>query len=96
MSPAAEILTELQRRGVIVAIDGDTLCLKPRRALDDTFSGPRPRSQARDPRSLEERPGRLRFAALCRVPWRRRWKEDSPAEDRRRLSEVAGTLGVER
>ena len=37
MSQAAEILTELQRRGVIVAIEGDTLCLKPRRALDDTL-----------------------------------------------------------
>jgi hypothetical protein len=37
MSPAAEILTELQRRGVIVAVEGDTLCLKPRRALDDTL-----------------------------------------------------------
>jgi TubC N-terminal docking domain len=32
---AAEILAELQRRGVSVAAEGDTLCLKPRRALDD-------------------------------------------------------------
>jgi hypothetical protein len=32
---AAEILTELQRRGVSVAAEGDTLCLKPRRSLDD-------------------------------------------------------------
>jgi hypothetical protein len=37
MSQAAEILTELQRRGVIVAVEGDSLCLKPRRALDDTL-----------------------------------------------------------
>jgi hypothetical protein len=37
MSQAAEILTELQRRDVIVAVEGDTLCLKPRRALDDTL-----------------------------------------------------------
>lgn len=37
MSQAAEILTELQRRRVIVAVEGDTLCLKPRRALDDTL-----------------------------------------------------------
>lgn len=38
MSQAAEILTELQRRGVIVAVEGgDTLCLKPRRALDDAL-----------------------------------------------------------
>lgn len=37
MSQAAEILIELQRRGVIVAIEGDTLCLKPRSALDDTL-----------------------------------------------------------
>jgi len=34
MTQAAEILTELQRRGVIVAVEGDTLRLKPRRALD--------------------------------------------------------------
>ena len=37
MSQAVEILTELHRRGVIVAVEGDTLCLKPRRALDDTL-----------------------------------------------------------
>jgi hypothetical protein len=37
VSQAAEILTELQRRGVIVTVEGDTLCLKPRRALDDTL-----------------------------------------------------------
>ena len=37
MIPAAEVLTELQRRGVTVAADGDTLCLRPRRALDDTL-----------------------------------------------------------
>jgi hypothetical protein len=37
MSQAAEILTELQRRGVVVAMEGDILCLKPRRALDDTL-----------------------------------------------------------
>lgn len=34
---ADDILTELQRRGVIVAVDGDTLCLKPRPVLDDTL-----------------------------------------------------------
>lgn len=34
---AAEILTELQRRGMIVAVDGETLCLKPRSALDDAL-----------------------------------------------------------
>jgi hypothetical protein len=37
MSQATEILTELQRRGVIVAVDGDTLSLKPRSALDDSL-----------------------------------------------------------
>jgi hypothetical protein len=37
MSQAAEILTELQRRGVIVAVEGDTLCLRPRHALDKTL-----------------------------------------------------------
>jgi TubC N-terminal docking domain len=35
MSRANEILTELQRRGVIVAVDGNTLSLKPKSALDD-------------------------------------------------------------
>jgi hypothetical protein len=35
VSQAAEILTELRRRGVIVAVDGDTLCLRPKHALDD-------------------------------------------------------------
>ena len=37
MTEAVAILTELQRRGVIVAVEGDTLCLRPRRALDDTL-----------------------------------------------------------
>jgi hypothetical protein len=35
MAQASELLAELQRRGVIVAVEGDTLCLKPRRALDN-------------------------------------------------------------
>lgn len=34
---AAEILTELQQRGVLVVVDGDTLCLKPKHALDDAL-----------------------------------------------------------
>jgi len=37
MSQATKILTELERRGVIVALDGDTLSLKPRRSLDDAL-----------------------------------------------------------
>jgi hypothetical protein len=37
MTVAAEILTELHRRGVTLTGEGDTLCLKPRRALDDTL-----------------------------------------------------------
>ena len=37
MTGAAEVLTELQRRGVSVAVDGDTLCLKPRRCLDNAL-----------------------------------------------------------
>jgi len=32
-----QILVELQRRGVIVAVEGDTLCLKPKRALDSAL-----------------------------------------------------------
>jgi hypothetical protein len=34
MTLAGEVLTELQRRGVTVAVEGDSLWLKPRRALD--------------------------------------------------------------
>jgi hypothetical protein len=34
MTQAVEILTELQRRGVAVTLEGETLCLKPKRALD--------------------------------------------------------------
>jgi TubC N-terminal docking domain len=34
---APQILAELQQRGVTVAVDGDILCLKPRRALDDAL-----------------------------------------------------------
>ena len=53
MSQAAEILTELQRRGVIVAVEGDTLCLKPRRALDDTLLAAwLMRSNLNDPRKI--------------------------------------------
>jgi TubC N-terminal docking domain len=37
VTQATEILSELQRRGVIVAVEGDTLSLKPKRALDDTL-----------------------------------------------------------
>lgn len=37
MNAAAEVLSELQRRGVTLKADGDTLCLKPRRALDDAL-----------------------------------------------------------
>jgi len=35
VTTAAEILTELHRRGVTLKAEGNTLCLKPRRALDD-------------------------------------------------------------
>ena len=35
MTAAAEILGELRRRGVTIAVDGDTLCLTPRRSLDE-------------------------------------------------------------
>jgi hypothetical protein len=37
MTQAAEVLTELRGRGVSVTVDGDVLCLKPRRALDDVL-----------------------------------------------------------
>ena len=35
MTPTPDVLTELRRRGVTVAVDGNTLCLRPKRALDD-------------------------------------------------------------
>jgi hypothetical protein len=34
---AADILCELERRGVSVTVEGDTLCLKPKKALDDAL-----------------------------------------------------------
>jgi TubC N-terminal docking domain len=37
VTPTAEILSELQRRGVSVAVEGETLCLKPRCALDESL-----------------------------------------------------------
>ena len=38
MNPqVSEILGELERRGVVVAVVGDALSLKPRRALDDAL-----------------------------------------------------------
>jgi hypothetical protein len=35
MSAAADILTELSRRGVAIRVDGETIRLRPRAALDD-------------------------------------------------------------
>ena len=35
MTLAFEILIELQQRGVSIVAEGDTICLKPRRALDN-------------------------------------------------------------
>jgi hypothetical protein len=37
MTQVAEILTELRGRGVSVTVEGEILCLKPRRALDDAL-----------------------------------------------------------
>lgn len=37
MNQADEILTELERRGVFVAVDGDNLRLSPKCALDDAL-----------------------------------------------------------
>lgn len=50
MSVVTEILTELQRRSVIVSVDGDTLSLKPKSALDDNLL---PRVRAVKPAILE-------------------------------------------
>ncbi len=35
MSTAVEVLSELSRRGVAIRVDGDSIRLKPRSALDD-------------------------------------------------------------
>ena len=35
MSTAAEVLNELYRRGIVVRVDGESIRLKPRSALDD-------------------------------------------------------------
>jgi hypothetical protein len=37
VSQAAEVLTELRSRGVSVTVEGEILCLKPKRALDDAL-----------------------------------------------------------
>lgn len=37
MIQAAEILTELRGRGVNVTLEGEILCLRPKRALDDAL-----------------------------------------------------------
>jgi len=37
VSAAVEILAELQRRGVSVAVEGDTLCLRPKKVLDEAL-----------------------------------------------------------
>jgi hypothetical protein len=37
VTQAAEILSELRGRGVNVKVEGDILCLRPRRALDDAL-----------------------------------------------------------
>jgi hypothetical protein len=58
MSQAAEILTELQRRGVSVVIDGDTLCLKPRYVLDDTLLARVRQAKPEILEALRNRPGR--------------------------------------
>lgn len=37
MTQAAEILNELRGRGVSITVEGDSLCLKPKNALDDAL-----------------------------------------------------------
>ena len=37
MTQVSEVLNELKRRGISVMVEGDTLRLKPRRALDDAL-----------------------------------------------------------
>jgi hypothetical protein len=62
---AAEILTELQWRRVSVEAEGDALCLKPRRALDDSLLA---RIRQAKPAILEVLRGRP--VAFCQTePW---------------------------
>lgn len=69
MTQVAEVLGELERRGVKVAAEGDTLCLSPRRALDDTLLA---RVRAVKPAILEALRGRQAEAkdesAVCGCP----------------------------
>ena len=55
MNQTAEILSELQRRGVVIAVEGGTLCLKPKRALDDALLA----------RVREHKPELIRVLSAC-------------------------------
>ena len=37
MTQAVEVLSELEQRGVVVVVEGDTICLRPKRAIDDAL-----------------------------------------------------------
>jgi hypothetical protein len=57
---AAESLTELRKRGVTLTADGDTLCLRPRRVLDEGLLA---RVRAEKPAILEALRNRVAEAA---------------------------------
>lgn len=54
---ATEILTELQRRGVLVAVNGDSLSLRPKRSLDDTLLARVREAKPAILQALRNRPG---------------------------------------
>lgn len=56
MTVAVEILAELNRRGVRVAVEGDTLCLKPLRALDHALLSRVRKAKAAILEALRRRP----------------------------------------
>jgi len=56
VSSALEILSELDRRGVSVTLDGDALVLKPRRALDDALLARLREAKPAILRALRQRP----------------------------------------
>jgi|HubBroStandDraft_6_1064221.scaffolds.fasta_scaffold888924_2 hypothetical protein len=72
MTQAAEILTELSGRGVSVTVEGDILCLKPRRALDDALLARVRDSKPailevlrKDPSSYAETPAQVPATMTC-------------------------------
>jgi hypothetical protein len=62
VTQAVEILTELQRRGVSATVEGETLCLRPKHALDEDLLA---RIRETKPDILEALKRPERCAASC-------------------------------